>query len=58
MKESEKEVTEKNEKIKKLEQARDSALDELRAETQKNTSRIQLLEQKLEESADQNKKLL
>lgn len=44
MRKSEKEVTEKNEKIKKLEQARDSALDELRAETQKNTSRIQLLE--------------
>lgn len=44
MRKSEKEVTEKNEKIKKLELARDSALDELRAETQKNTSRIQLLE--------------
>lgn len=58
MRQSEREATEKNEKIKKLEQARDSALDELRAETQKNTSRIQLLEQKLEESAVQNKKLM
>ena len=33
-------------------------MNELRAETQKNTSRIQLLEQKLEESADQNKRLM
>lgn len=52
MKQQKQDLDEKNEKIKKLEQARDSALDELRAETQRNTSRIQLLEQKLEESAD------
>ena len=40
LRQSEKDLVEKNDKIKKLELARDSAMDELRAETSKNTSRI------------------
>lgn len=54
----EKEMEAKNERLKKLEQAKESLLVEMKAESTKNNQIIQVLEAKLERAIDENQQLI